>query len=85
MDALNTVFQFNVMQNLRTGNPIIDVIISGAVLSLLTYLITNYTVYLCEKYFFDISSRFGRWLGNVVMMKSLARCPPSTAVPSSSL
>lgn len=44
MDVINTIFQFNVLQNMRTGNPIVDVALSGVVLSLLTYLISNYAV-----------------------------------------
>lgn len=42
-EVANTVMQFSLMQSLKTGNPILDMMLSCVLLSVLGYILTNFS------------------------------------------
>eukprot|EP01130_Rhizamoeba_saxonica_P018643 TRINITY_DN93_c0_g2_i1.p1 TRINITY_DN93_c0_g2~~TRINITY_DN93_c0_g2_i1.p1 ORF type:complete len:524 (-),score=122.07 TRINITY_DN93_c0_g2_i1:672-2243(-) len=52
------VFRLNVISDLRTGNPIIDIMLAGAIISLLNYIVSH------KEWFISLIKKLKDWLFN---------------------
>lgn len=60
-DVASTVMQFSLMQSLKTGNPILDMMLSCVLLSILGYILTNFSAK---------KDQFLRWLSRLFVAQA---------------